>query len=262
MKVLAVVKPTGEQLPIISNPGAGVTLIRGAAGSGKTTTALLMLKLMAAFWQNRNERLGVAPARILVLTFNRTLRGYIQELAQHQIAGISANITVSTFGKWAQDALHVEVMPADARDARIAELGQPLGLDRDFLVSEVDYVLGRFLPSDLANYLSCKRVGRGLMPRMESATRERLLREVVEPFCAEKRKNKTLDWWDVAVRMISDTSIKKYNVIIVDEAQDFSANQIRAVMAHTATPSSQIFVLDAVQRIYPQGCTWKNAALK
>ncbi len=86
MKVLSGVKPTAEQLPIISNPTAGVVLIRGAAGSGKTTTAMLMLKQLALFWTKRNKRMQLnTPVLILVLTFNRTLRGYIAELAKGQI---------------------------------------------------------------------------------------------------------------------------------------------------------------------------------
>jgi len=39
MKTLAQVIPTSEQLAIISHPRAGIQLIKGAAGSGKTTTA-------------------------------------------------------------------------------------------------------------------------------------------------------------------------------------------------------------------------------
>ena len=78
MKALTDVNPTSEQLPIISNPQHGVTLIRGAAGSGKTTTALLMIKQLSAFWLRRRTRNhDAAPVNILVLTYNRTLRGYL-----------------------------------------------------------------------------------------------------------------------------------------------------------------------------------------
>lgn len=43
--------------------------------------------------------------------------------------------------------------------------------------------------------------------------------------------------------------------------QDFSANQIRAISNQLAADHSLTFVLDAAQRIYPRGFTWKEAGL-
>ena len=59
MKTLHTKVPTPEQLQLIENPQPGVRLIRGAAGSGKTTTALLMLRQLSTFWQRRKKRQGV-----------------------------------------------------------------------------------------------------------------------------------------------------------------------------------------------------------
>jgi DNA helicase IV len=89
MKTLPKIVPTREQLLLISDPRPGVTVIRGAAGSGKTTTALLMLKLQSKFWLDRKKRQNLeGDVNILVLTFNRTLRGYIENLAKVEIEGI------------------------------------------------------------------------------------------------------------------------------------------------------------------------------
>ena len=49
--------------------------------------------------------------------------------------------------------------------------------------------------------------------------------------------------------------------MIVDEAQDFSANQVRAVLAHLREDHSTTFVLDAVQRIYPPFFTWGEVGI-
>ena len=101
MKALVDIAPSAEQLPIISNPQNGVTLIRGAAGSGKTTTALLMLKQLSSFWLRHRERNNnFDPVQILVLSFNSTLRGYINHLAERQVAShTQAIIDIVTFGK-------------------------------------------------------------------------------------------------------------------------------------------------------------------
>ncbi|WEP00722.1 hypothetical protein A6P39_044255 (plasmid) [Streptomyces sp. FXJ1.172] len=43
--------------------------------------------------------------------------------------------------------------------------------------------------------------------------------------------------------------------------QDFSANQVRAVLNHVTDEHTLTFVLDAAQRIYPQRFTWAEVGL-
>lgn len=73
-------------------------------------------------------------------------------------------------------------MSTAARDLRLLTLGRPLGVDSRFLLDEVEYALGRFLPEDLNSYLVVRREGRGQAPRMERPLRERLLNEVIAPY--------------------------------------------------------------------------------
>ena len=49
---------------------------------------------------------------------------------------------------------------------------------------------------------------------------------------------------------------QQYDVVIVDESQDFSANQLRAIRHHLAADHAVTFVTDTVQRIYARGYTW------
>ncbi|MCK4817023.1 hypothetical protein KA005_14735, partial [bacterium] len=42
---------------------------------------------------------------------------------------------------------------------------------------------------------------------------------------------------------------------------DLSANQVRAIMNCAADPSSVIFIMDAVQRIYPRGFLWAEVGI-
>ena len=123
-------------------------------------------------------------------------------------------------------------------------------------------MLTRFTPGDLASYLSARRDGRGIAPRVEQPLRRRLLDEVVAPYTEAKVRRGVMDWNDVAVAAGRVNDVPPWDVIVIDETQDFSANQLRTVLAHRADPFSMTFVMDAVQRIYPRFFTWKEVGVE
>lgn len=262
MKTLSTITPSPEQLTIIKRVRAGVELIRGSAGSGKTTTAILKLKLFTLWADARRKRTGnTAPVNALVLTFNKTLRGYVDTLVAQNALGLNVTVSVETFGRWAFNTLGSADMVQDGvLDHFALAATSSTGLSTDFIVNEVQYLTGRFLEASLDEYLTCRRDGRGASPRVERAAREELLEKVVRPYNAWKKAHGKKDWNDLAIEMAS-AQHPRYDIIIVDETQDFSANQLRAVLAQLAPDGAASFIIDTAQRIYAGGFTWAEIGL-
>ena len=259
MRVLPNIAPQAEQLKIISRVRQGIEVIRGAAGSGKTTTAILRLKTLIGYFLNRRKQTGLKePVRTLVLTYNRTLRGYISALIEKQAAqDEQVIIEVDTFAGWACDRLKKPALISDsARVAKIKELGSGL-LSPDFLVAEVDYLRGRYLPEEREKYLSSRREGRGASPRVDKALRERLLR-VVTSYEEWLNSINSSDWSGLEISMATASPDLKYDIVVADEVQDFSASQVRAIFPWLAKEHAVTFVLDGAQRIYARGFTWSE----
>ncbi|MFK5892076.1 MAG: 3'-5' exonuclease [Pseudomonadota bacterium] len=264
MQTLRDVKPTPEQLTIVSRNKPGIEVIRGAAGSGKTTTALLRLRsLIGMFTSQRKRQQSGEPVKILVLTYNRTLRGYIEVLARQQVAETAGiDLKILTFAKWAMSALRNPTMiESHTQRQKILELGVGVKLENDFLLSEIEYVMGRFLPENIDDYISARRDGRGATPRIGKSMREAILNDVIKPYQEWIDLEKIWDWNDLAVKLANEKLEISYDIIIADEAQDFSANQIRAIHNQMAKVSSLTFVLDSAQRIYARGYTWSEAGV-
>ncbi len=261
MKVLQTVTPTPEQLTILKRDTRGTLIIRGAAGSGKTTTALLRLKVVVEFWQRQFERAG-KHLNVLVLTYNRTLAGYVEALANEQVKTYPhVTIEVTTFGMWATEKLNnPNILSIENRLSKVVQLGSELGLEERFLSDEVSYVCGRFLPENLSEYLTIKREGRGSVPAMPRKLRERLLSEVVLPYTEWKRSCGVVDWDDMAIQL-ARTKVADYEIIVVDETQDFQANRIRAIINQLSPQHSLTFVLDSAQRIYPHSFKWAEVGI-
>jgi DNA helicase IV len=260
MKLLSAQAPTPEQLKIISDRRPGVEIIRGAAGSGKTTTALLRLKILAEMYKARKMRLNQSdPVKILVLTFNRTLSGYVSALAQQQAtAGGNVSLEVDTFSHWAWEKLGRPSVSTN-RAPMIREILKklPVALPIEFLDSEIEYVLGRFPASSLEEYLVKDRTGRGGSPRIDRNTKASILAIIKE---YKTRMKENFDWDDISILMASQPSLA-YDIAVIDEAQDFSANQIRAVIHHLKQDYALALIVDTMQRLYPRGCSWPEVGI-
>lgn len=273
MRALSSVTPSREQLKVLADVRPGFRIIRGAAGSGKTTTALLRLREQIHVRLRRRERHGHdAPVRVLVLTFNRTLEGYIAELARHETPDDDAlELEISTFGRWARSLVgDVEIVGGNRTSALLRPHLQAFATSRqhEFLVDEVQYILGRFEydpdsfePESLTDYLTVIREGRGAAPRVARPTRKKLIHEVIPAYMDAKRARGEIDWSDLTILAASAEPDLLYDVVIVDEAQDFSANQVRTIMHHLEDSHTTTFVLDAVQRIYPQFFRWSEVGI-
>src|SRR5260221_3740038 len=83
------------------------------------------------------------------------------------------------------------------------------------------------------------------------------------PQYARWKKQKGIsDWSDLEVSLATKAESEPYDIIIVDETQDFSANQIRALLNHAAGESAITFILDSSQRIYARGFSWNDVGIK
>lgn len=265
MQVLHEVIPTAEQLPILTDTAPGFRLIRGAAGSGKTTVALMRLHQLCASRSSRQARLNLNETiKVLVLTFNRTLRGYVKHLATREYPE-TVHIEIATFSEWAQNLCvpDQEIDKDTDTNARITRLLQKAGFtaNLDYFIDEVKYIMGRFSPDQLNEYLKVRRDGRGRAPAVTRRTREGLLNNVIRRYEEEKSRIDRVDWNDIAVEASGATK-QGYDVVVVDETQDFSANQVRAIISHLKKDHTTTFIIDTTQRIYPQAFLWREVGIE
>ncbi|WP_207456818.1 3'-5' exonuclease [Azospirillum sp. SYSU D00513] len=258
-------RATPEQLPIISSRATGVEILRGAAGSGKTTTAILRLESLAFTFSERIQRLKLGrPVKILVLTYYRSLAGYVEELARTQLRSAPGiEVQVSTFASWARLGLgNVPILNGDTQRNWALHFCRGIPLPSEFLLNEIDYVRGRFSRENLEHYVDADRTGRGSTPQVLRTLRPQIIAAIqqYEKHLLDNGKG-CHDWHTLAHDMKNMDSLQ-YDIVIVDEAQDFSANQLRAVIKHLAEPHCLTLVIDTAQRLYPRGYTWSEIGIR
>jgi ATP-dependent DNA helicase UvrD/PcrA len=275
-------EPTPEQLAAITAPIGPVHVIAGA-GSGKTA-------VMAARIVYLVERLGVAPASVLGLTFTNKAASELETRVREALAGTPADVgdevTVDTYHAFAADLVK-------AYGIRVG-----VEVDADLLSEAQQYqILLGILDGERFEHLSVRTAGatirktlelasacadhvvpaervveasRRLLQRadegerlpdwMLQAARERIeLARLVERYAAEKRHRGRLDFGDQVAKAVElveghaellEELRTRFQHVLLDEYQDTNVAQ-RRLMQRICPPGASIMAVgDARQAIY------------
>jgi hypothetical protein len=243
----------------------GPSRIRGAAGTGKTVVALHRAAYLARTMEGR----------VLVTTFVRTLPRVMAALMERLAPDVVDRIDFRSVHQFARDVLVQRGRPVviddRAADRIFKDLWEregkagPLGkIDPapSYWQDEIAHVLkGRGL-SRFEQYEALPRTGRRRPLSREMRAEVWGLYVAYEEAIA---KRGILDWGDVVLEAessLTETPLRGYSAVVVDEAQDLSCAMIR--MLHSVVgdePDGFNLVGDGQQTIYPGGFNLAEAGV-
>jgi superfamily I DNA/RNA helicase len=260
-----------EQKRYVGMAVDGAMLVRGCAGSGKTTVALY-----------RAIQCAQTGGETIFLTFNRTLAAAAQGLIQELIGPMPTNLEVVNVDAWLVRFLRKRghgvnlLSNAEQRDIflnvlRRVQRGQRSYVHQfpwTFFRDEIGRVIkGNGLARE-EDYLAIPRYGRktALKRKARSATWE-----VYQQYQRALIEKGRMDWQDVSLRayreLFKNPLPIPYEHLIIDEAQDLTAMQVRVAQrmmkGGAADKVRSIFLVgDVSQTLYSRGFSWKQAGLQ
>ncbi|MEK3820309.1 ATP-dependent helicase [Cytobacillus sp. FSL W8-0315] len=256
---------TDKQEEIVNYDGDEL-LVKGIAGSGKTT--VLLKKARKVIEKNPSIRIGL-------FTYNKTLSQYSKKIAE-QIG--PDNLFVYTFHSWAYGALRdvtrtrlnvtttrdqkdclkraVEIIRKDSKHRFVTE-----EKFREFLSDEISWIKGKGI-KNLLEYQNVSRIGRGSSVRVTKPDRKIIFR-IFEEYERAKKNIRKIDYDDFAVMLLENkTKIKdsfKFDQVMIDEGQDLQQIQLR--LLRYIAKEKFIVAADKGQKIYKTSFSWKDIGI-
>lgn len=268
---------TDEQMEYVHIKATGPVLIKGVAGSGKTTIGLYRANYLAELIEERRQIFG-ENAAILLLTYTTTLAKVLHQLYEELYGELPRAITISTYDSWMRTQLNRSGMrlSAASKDQRYNlirqaqnEIAQKYPRDKvisqrppDFLLDEFDKVIRARWLTQFNDYRTVNRVGRGI------ALQERH-RALVWEICGRYQRlldeAGLFDWKDLP-RLVQKhcPSLPQYDVVIIDEAQDLPPSHLHLatrLIPDYSEARSLTLLADPAQSIYYRGIPWKEAGI-
>lgn len=281
-----------EQRRIIENKPNGHVLVKGVAGSGKTTVAVHKIPFLLKDYTYEKDD------KILVITYNKSLINYIKYIYE-EIERNKENeqLTLGIYESGDKDKLYIEtidnmmfkyftsyIKEEKLEKLRVAtekqinkamveainvvkqEYEKVNVLDRKNLTFIIEEI--RCMKScnytDIEEYQTIDRIGRISNNNVESTHKLRknskirkAIFEVMIQYNDNLKKEKLVDLQDVALMALRQAKREvgeKYTHIIVDETQDLTRVQLEFIktLYMNRSYSSMLFVSDTAQSIYPE----------
>lgn len=281
-----------EQRRIIENKPNGHVLVKGVAGSGKTTVAVHKIPFLL------NDYTYEKDDKILVITYNKSLINYIKYIYE-EIERNKENeqLTLGIYESGDKDKLYIEtidnmmfkyftsyIKEEKLEKLRVAtekqinkamveainvvkkEYEKVNVLDRKnltFIIEEIRWMKSCNY-TDIEEYQTIDRIGRISNNNVESTHKLRknskirkAIFEVMIQYNDNLKKEKLVDLQDVALMALKQAKREvgeKYTHIIVDETQDLTRVQLEfiKILYMNRSYSSMLFVSDTAQSIYPE----------
>ena len=277
---------SNEQISVARYPENGVIRVNGGPGSGKTLVAVKRAIFLA-----REYKYAEKDDKILFLFYNKSLERSIKKLFESdkdyekvkdkiEIRSIDSflvkeyinanNQEFFAYVKKANNDKDFVTSYDKERKERIEhilfakkdEFKKFSIKDAEFVLSEIDW-LRNCCYMKKEEYLEIKRYGRGNQKKLEKDEKEEIYK--ILNFYREPNK-KTLrytDFYDIAFLFLfyfekeeNKNKVKKYNHVIVDEAQDLSKIHFRFInliceISKTSGNTISLF-MDKNQSIYPE----------
>ena len=255
-----------EQQQFVEMERTPLILLKGAAGSGKTTVGIY-----------RAIRLAEQGKRVLILTYNHTLASVTRSLVEELIGPLPVNLQVKTLHsllgtflkqraagftiaepgmvrKSLHDALH---------EVRMKETSPVLQRDENFFEEEFKRVIKGLGLKSVGEYKAVERFGR--KTALNGKQREVVWR-VYEAYQRRLAVIKQHDWSDPALLALDALQVQPmahpYDDIVVDEAQDLTPVDLRVIQQLVKLNGSVMILADAAQTLYSRGFSWKQAGIQ
>ncbi len=254
----------------------GPVLIKGVAGSGKTTIGLYRANYLASQIELSRQMFD-EDSSILLLTYTETLTRALHQLYLELYGALPRSISVRSYKHWMLEQLkkngiwlteaeretrskivsqaQIEVAQLHPHDRVVAE--RPPA----YLLDEIDQVIRARSLTTLQKYQAIERVGRGIgLDRMRHRP---LVWDIYERYQKALDERNLFDWADLARLTLKHCKpLPEYDVIIVDEAQDLppcDLSLVTRLLPDYSEHRSLTLLADPAQSIYYRGIPWKEA---
>ncbi len=262
-----------DQLKLTQWALKGPTMVRGGAGTGKSTVALYRVKALL-------ERAGATgDERVLFTTYTRSLLTVTQQLLEQLLSPEQMKrVEVSTCDQIAwrivgqarkvgriesdSEALHrlaklrtTHVPGGSAFESKLRARALERFADA-WLLEEFEWIIeGRGLTT-LAEYQSAPRPGRGLALNERARTAVWELYEAFRSGAGERHASLRREALE---RLSEKEQAERYHYVVVDEAQDLSPVSLALMAEVCKSAEGLFFAADNKQSLYSRNYSWSSA---
>ena len=266
-------KLSDEQEKLIQFGSNGTVLIKGGAGTGKSTLALYRIKklveqgctsilfttytnaLVSYSEQLLEQLLGCPPAEkgVEVTTIDAIARRYFITTGK-TTPFIDRDKCLALLAKALEQA-NIPAQNVFDRQVKLQTL-QKLGLP--YLLDEILQVIENWGIRTVDDYIAHDRRGRAVPLRQNIREAIWAVYETWGKLLAQKG---SLTWEQLrcqALAVAQNLDVKPYQAIVIDEAQDFSPVALRFLLNLVPNFDNIYITADASQSIYQRGFSWKQ----